>query len=558
MTTDCRVPNIVLTGFMATGKSSVGKALAASLGREFVDVDTLIEADAGKSVPDVFRAEGEAAFRRLESRAIARLQGRRGAVIAAGGGAVLNSQNLLTFLTDGLVVTLTADPETILARLGDGQDRPMLWGGDSLDRIRRLLAEREPAYAKADRQVETAGRSVEQVVAEITAWLEGLGVEALPPPVERVAVGLQPGYEILAGDGLLPHVGRYVRPLRFGRRLAVVTHPELAGPLGYAAAVVESLRREGHDPVVLTVPPGEDSKSLERVGVLVRAMVDAGLDRAGGVLALGGGVVGDLAGVVAAILFRGVPFVNLPTTLLSQVDSSVGGKTGVNLPEGKNLVGAFYQPRLVVADVRTLATLPEREFASGLAEVVKHAMIADAGLFRYLEEHVEHIRAREPEVLRTVVARNCAIKAAVVEEDERETGRRMVLNFGHTVGHAIEAALAYGTVTHGEAVARGMAVAAALSVRRGLCPPEAAARLTVLLRRFGLLTAPPPPLPVLEKYLLTDKKRRDGRLQFVLASRVGNAILSPIANPDELQAALDDVSRLGTPEPPDRSGPDKP
>jgi 3-dehydroquinate synthase len=542
MITETCAPNIVLTGFMATGKSSVGKVLAARLGREFIDVDVVIEAEAGKRVADIFAEEGEATFRTLEARAIERLQGRRGVVIATGGGAILNPRNLAVLLADGLVVTLTADPETILARVRSAQDRPMLWGYESLERIRRLTAEREAAYRRAGRQVDTTDKSIERVAAEIEAWLAALPPAALPPVAERVSVRLEPAYKILVGDGLLAHAGRYLRPLQLGRRLAVVTHPELDQRLGYAPTLVGALRQEGHEVTLLTVPPGEESKSLERAGALAQEMVWAGLDRAGGVLALGGGVVGDLAGFVAAILFRGVPFVNLPTTLLAQVDSSVGGKTAVNLPEGKNLLGAFHQPRLVLADVRTLATLPEREFASGLAEVVKHAMIADARLFSYLEENAEAIRRRDPEVLRAVVARNCAIKAAVVEEDERETGRRAILNFGHTVGHAIEAALAYGTVTHGEAVARGMAVAAALSVRRDLCSPADAARLTALLRRFGLVTAPPPPLEVLEKYLHTDKKRRDGRLQFVLTLGIGNVTLAPLSTTDELRAALRDVS----------------
>ncbi|MFB3820156.1 MAG: 3-dehydroquinate synthase, partial [Candidatus Methylomirabilales bacterium] len=343
-------------------------------------------------------------------------------------------------------------------------------------------------------------------------------------------------YEIHVADDLLPRAGDLLRPLGLASRLALVTHPGLVEP--YGRLVEESLRGAGHQVARCLVPPGEESKSLEQAGRLAREMVGAGLDRGSAVLGLGGGVVGDLAGFVAAILFRGVSFVNLPTTLLSQVDSSVGGKTGVNLPEGKNLLGAFHQPRLVLADVGTLRTLPEREFQSGLAEVVKHAMVADAELFHLLEARADEIRRREPAVLQRVVAQNCAIKAAVVEADEREGGRRAILNFGHTVGHALEAALAYGTVTHGEAVARGMVVAAELSVRRGLCPRQHADRLAALLRRFGLLTAPLPAFEALEKYVVSDKKRRAGVLQFVLTHGVGSASLAPLSGLDELQAAL--------------------
>jgi 3-dehydroquinate synthase len=348
-------------------------------------------------------------------------------------------------------------------------------------------------------------------------------------------------YDIFVGSDLLRQSGDMIGRLELGRRLGLVTHPALAETHGYAPAVVTSLREAGHEVSLVTVPPGEDSKSLDQAARLCRELVRAGLDRGSAILALGGGVVGDLAGFVAATLFRGIAFINLPTTLLAQVDSSVGGKTGVNLLEGKNLVGVFHQPSLVVADVLTLRTLPEREFRSGLAEVVKHAMIADADLFRMLEVEGDRILARDPAILQAVVARNCAIKARIVEADEREGGFRAVLNFGHTVGHAVEAELGYGVVTHGEAVAYGMMAAAALSVRRGLCPAEDARRLETLLKRFSLLPAWLPQPEALEKYVVRDKKMRDGVLQFVLTPGVGSVTLAPVSDRQELRQALRDV-----------------
>lgn len=345
-------------------------------------------------------------------------------------------------------------------------------------------------------------------------------------------------YDILVGSDLLARIGQWVRPLGLGRRLGLVTHPVLAETHGYAPVVAAALREAGHEVCVATVPTGEESKSLDRAAQLARELVRAGLDRGSAILALGGGVIGDLAGFVAATLFRGIAFLNLPTTLLAQVDSSVGGKTGVNLPEGKNLVGTFYQPRLVVADVLALRTLPAREFRSGLAEVVKHAMIADAALFRLLEEDADRILARDPSTLEAIVGRNCAIKATVVEADEREVGMRAVLNFGHTVGHAVEAASGYGAVTHGEGVAYGMLVATTLSVRRGLCPPADADRLERLLCRFGLLPAAPVSPEVIEKYVLRDKKMRNGVLQFVLTPGVGSVTVAPLSDWQELRQAL--------------------
>lgn len=348
-------------------------------------------------------------------------------------------------------------------------------------------------------------------------------------------------YNILVGSELLRRSGEIIGGLKLGRRLGLVTHPALAETHGYAPALVNSLREADHEVCLAPVPPGEESKTLDHAARLCRELVRAGLDRGSAILALGGGVVGDLAGFVAATLFRGIAFVNLPTTLLAQVDSSVGGKTGVNLPEGKNLVGTFYQPRLVLADVLTLRTLPEREFRSGLAEVVKHAMIADAALFRTLEEDVDRILQRDPETLQAVIARNCAIKARVVEADEREAGVRAVLNFGHTVGHALEAASGYGTLTHGEAVAYGMLVATAISVRRRLCSPTDAQRLHNLLRRFGLIPSLRPSPELLETYVLRDKKMRDGVLQFVLTPGVGSVTLAPVSDRKDLREALHSV-----------------
>jgi 3-dehydroquinate synthase len=350
-------------------------------------------------------------------------------------------------------------------------------------------------------------------------------------------------YDIVVGPDLLRQTGDLIRPLGLGRRLGVVTHPVLAETHGYAQAVISSLREAGHDVSLVTVASGEESKSLDQVSRVSRELVRAGLDRGSAIFALGGGVVGDLAGFVAATLFRGIVFINLPTTLLSQVDSSVGGKTGVNLPEGKNLLGTFYQPRLVVADVLTLRTLPAREFRSGLAEVVKHAMIADPELFRLLEDCADRILEREPSTLQTIIARNCAIKAKVVEADEREAGMRAVLNFGHTVGHAVEAALGYGVVTHGEAVAYGMLVATNVSVRRGLCPPKDAERLETLLRRFALVPSNLPSLELLETYILRDKKMRDGVLQFVLTPGVGSVTLAPVSDRNDLREVLQNLRR---------------
>lgn len=336
-----------------------------------------------------------------------------------------------------------------------------------------------------------------------------------------VALG-ERSYPVEIGFGTLPGVGERIRDLTGASRAFVVTVP----PVGrrYGAVVMRSLRRAGLRAHRFEVPDGERTKSLRQAARLYDAMLAAGADRASVVVALGGGVVGDLAGFVAATLLRGLPVVQIPTSLLAMVDSSVGGKTGVNVARGKNLVGAFHQPRLVWIDASTLRTLPPRQCAAGLAEVVKHAAIWDEGLFARLEAELPRLLALEPELLLPVLERNCAIKAQVVGRDEREAGLRMLLNFGHTLGHAVEALKGYRGVLHGEAVAMGMAYAAGRSEALGFSPEGTGARLKALLVRARL----PTELPVFPRgaYLAAvgvDKKKRDARIRFVVLRGIGKA-----------------------------------
>jgi 3-dehydroquinate synthase len=329
-------------------------------------------------------------------------------------------------------------------------------------------------------------------------------------------------YPVRIGPGLLDTAGAECARLRLGRRAAVVTQPAVAA---HAARVVKSLRGAGFDPTVLEVPEGEDAKSLRQAERLWDGFLDHGLDRGSPVVAVGGGVVGDLSGFAAASFMRGVPVVQVPTTLLAQVDASVGGKVAVNHQRGKNLIGAFHQPRLVLIDPETLRTLPEREYRSGLAEVVKTGAALDAELFASLEDGLDLLRRRDPALLETVVADCCAKKARIVERDEREeTGLRMVLNYGHTVGHALEALSDYRRWTHGEAVAIGMTAAGRLAVRLGWIDAPTAARQEALLQGVGLPTRFSGIEPrAVAAALRHDKKAREGRVLFVLLKAVGRA-----------------------------------
>ena len=328
-------------------------------------------------------------------------------------------------------------------------------------------------------------------------------------------------YPICIGAGTLEGLGERLKGLALGRRIAVVTNPVVARL--YRQPVVHALTAAGFEPTVLEIPDGEEHKNLAWLAFLYDRLVDARLDRESALIALGGGVIGDLTGFTAATFQRGVPFVQVPTTLLAQVDASVGGKTAVNHPGGKNLIGAFHQPRLVWIDVTTLKTLPRREVLAGMAEVIKHAAILGPSLFELLEAKLDAVLRLDEELLIDVVRQNCAIKAAVIAADERESGYRAVLNFGHTVGHAVEMLTEYRGFLHGEAVAIGMAFAARLSQARGVCRPAVADRIIALLKRAGLPTEIPDELigRPLALAVEADKKVSSGKVKFVCIEDIG-------------------------------------
>jgi 3-dehydroquinate synthase len=339
--------------------------------------------------------------------------------------------------------------------------------------------------------------------------------------IVKVPLG-QRSYQIRIGAGLLPTLGRECARLGLGARCAVISDSNVAPH--YAERARESLSGAGFDPLLIPFPAGEQSKNLQSVQLCYDRLAGHRLERRSFIVALGGGVVGDLAGFVAATYLRGVALVQAPTTLLAAVDSSVGGKVGVNLKAGKNLVGAFYQPRLVFCDLDTLTTLPDREYRSGLAEVIKYGIIYDAALFRTLERHIPLLLNREQKTLARVVARCCEIKAAVVQQDERESGLRAILNFGHTIGHALEAISHYGKYLHGEAISIGQVAAARISSEVLGLPREEGQRIISLFRTAGLPCEVRLTASQREKLLSAmalDKKVNAGEVKFVLAKRIG-------------------------------------
>jgi 3-dehydroquinate synthase len=359
--------------------------------------------------------------------------------------------------------------------------------------------------------------------------------------VQQITVHLGPrSYAVLVGSGLIDGIGDECVRLRLGRRAAVVAQAPVAA---LASRVADSLRRSGFEPVMLQVPDGEVAKSLPEAEKLWEAFLAHGLDRACPVIAVGGGVVGDLAGFAAATYMRGVPVIQVPTTLLAQVDAAIGGKVAVNLPRGKNLVGTFHQPRLVLIDPDTLSGLPAREYRAGLAEVVKTGAALSAELFTTLEAGVDGLLRRDPRLLEAVVATCGREKAAIVEQDEREeSGVRMVLNYGHTVGHAVEALTGYRRWLHGEAVAMGLVAAGRLAVRLGLAEAGLAARQEALLGALGLPVRIEGTTPeAVATALRHDKKARDGRVPFVLLKGLGRAEVCFDVPPEPVLEVLKEI-----------------
>ena len=402
-----------------------------------------------------------------------------------------------------------------------------------------LMSRRHPVYAEADLVIDCGEESPDSTTAAVMRAL----VEWRPP--RRLSIALsQTSYDVVVGEGLLPRAGGLLAPVLPQKRVVVVTDDVVAAL--HLPALMAGLADAGIAARAVIVPSGERSKSLAVYTDLVEQLLDAGVERGTTIVALGGGVVGDVAGFAAATVLRGLPFVQVPTTLLAQVDSSVGGKTAINTRHGKNLLGAFHQPRMVLADISTLGTLPRRELLAGYAEIAKAGLIADAAQFAWCEVHGAAIAAGDRELQAEAVMRACAFKARVVGDDEREekpSDGRALLNLGHTFGHALEAELGYGAILHGEAVAVGIGLAFRLSARLGHCRDEDAARVVGHMERVGL----PAELSHLNRrlsaasliaHMRRDKKMRDGNLHFVLARGIGQAFTSKDVPPDAVEDLL--------------------
>lgn len=515
--------NIVLTGFMGVGKSTVGRILSERLNRRFVDMDAVLVERFGKPIPAIFAEDGEEAFRIAEARLCQELAQEQNLVISTGGGALVNSASREALERTGTVVCLHAAEQVILERLAAATDRPLLPGeaDERRQRVHALLQQRRLAYGAIAYQVDTTALSAEEVADQV---LDAALANQEAAGLTRIPVYSPTGdYDLLLGNGLLADAGRLLvnRGLRPGVA-AIVTNAMI---VQHAETLRDSLAAAGFEPVICLAPEGEQHKTLESVQGLYAQFVAAGLDRQSAVIAVGGGVIGDMAGFAAATYLRGVPFVQVPTSLLAMVDASVGGKTGVDLPQGKNLVGAFKQPVAVLMDMATLSTLPSDEFRAGLAEVVKHGVIGAPRLFMQLEEE-------GPVNLLQLVADAVRVKVRIVELDPYERNVRAHLNLGHTFGHAIEQVSQY-SVRHGEAVAVGMVAAANMAVELGRCDATLAERIYTLLDRLGLpVSVSGYSVEAIHAAMAQDKKRAGKKLRFVIPQALGDVVM--IDDPGEV------------------------
>jgi shikimate kinase/3-dehydroquinate synthase len=505
--------SLFLNGFMGTGKSTVGPIAAAQLAVPFVDTDETIAREAGSTIADLWRGEGEARFRERERALVERLiADATPHVVALGGGALLARDLRHAALDHAIVVTLTASTEEILRRVGDTSARPNLASANPARRVEELLDMRSGAYAECHAELGTEGVGADEVAEAACAVVQR---QPLVLPLGKRTYPI----DVVANspEALTDAIAR-IAP----SSLVVVTDATVRRARG--DWLLQSLSHLALPRIDVTLHPGEDQKSIASVQAIWDAALGAQVDRDALVIGFGGGVTTDLAGFAAATLLRGVAFLPVPTTLLGMVDAAVGGKTGFDHAGGKNLVGAIHQPRAVVVDVAHLATLPARELRAGLAEVVKAALVANDALFAALEEAAPSLSRGELAGLLPIVREAVAIKARIVRADEHENDRRVLLNLGHTLGHALEAHGAFRRHLHGEAVAIGICAELDAFARHSLTPSGVVDRARALLGVLGLpTTMTPDERRGLQRFLSSDKKRRRTRIKLPIVTAVGAA-----------------------------------
>jgi 3-dehydroquinate synthase len=545
--------NIALIGFSATGKTSVATKVAERLGWTAIDADAEIVKAKGKTIPEIFKQDGEGKFRELERKMLRQACLKKNVVIATGGGAILDADNRGLLIENSVVVCLEAKPETVYQRLLNDNlystnpvVRPLLAGDNPLERIKQLKSERQTYYAIADWTIHTDNLSLDEVGQEVVKgwWYIHRHLESfknVADPDLACGVDTSSGrYPVYVGWGLLEKLGTKMKLVGLSGTANVISD-EIVLSI-YGAKVKQALSDSGFKVNCYSVPSGEASKSIEQTVKIYDFLVEHRVERKDTIVALGGGMIGDLAGFVAATFLRGLPLVQVPTSLVAMSDASIGGKVAVDHPQGKNLIGAFYQPRLVLADVQALATLPKRELISGWSEVIKHGLALDAGLLAFLEANAEKLTSLAPGAVSEAVSWSARIKAQVVTQDEKEMGQRIVLNYGHTIGLGIETAGKFERFLHGEAVAIGMVGAAKLSNRLGHLSQRGVERHEDILQKYSLPTnCSGLELNKVLAAIELDKKTRDKAVRWVLLEDIGKVMVEDTVPHEKVIRTLREV-----------------
>ena len=508
--------HIFLYGPPGTGKSTIGKILARQFKLPFVDLDRVIETKAGTSISRIMEGQGENAFRDMETAALKEVVDHTSSmtsqVIALGGGALLGEENRRMAESTGVVVLLMATLETLLKRLNTSFDKRPLLKGNLREKLSSLLEQRQEHYSSFHLHMDVDGKTIQENMYHIQLLLGRFHLSAMGE------------YDVIVQNGGIENLGDMLKSRNLQNPI-IVTDDNVAK--FFAEVINTSLNNAGFDSKTVTVPAGEAYKNLEIIQELWHGFLTHGLDRKSTVIALGGGVIGDMAGFAASTYMRGIQWIGVPTTLLSMVDASLGGKTGFDLPEGKNLIGSFYPPKLVLADPQVLRTLPEAEFASGLAEVVKHGIISDPELFDLCGCGLDCVK----DDLEKIVKRAMAVKIKIIEDDPYEKGYRAALNLGHTVGHAVELVSKF-QLRHGEAVAIGMVAEAKLAERLTVATEGLSDAVAKVLSVLGLPVQIPNNLPREEiiQAMRVDKKKNAKVIRFALPAEIGRVELVDVTD----------------------------
>lgn len=538
---DANQENIALTGLMGSGKSSVGRTIARLLKRKFVDTDFIIEKEEGSTISKIFETRGEDYFRELEKRIIKRVLKSQGQIISLGGGTIVNEDNRKLIKNGAKLVALVAEPEELYERVKRRSHRPLLTQSeDPLQTLKELWDDRKSAYEDSHVQIKTSGKEVDDVANEIISTLDLAKINnhtlniSIQREMQRYNIYFRKLSQIDLSD------------INLGQRILIVTQEPIAK---HFLNVLKERFASQFQVSVLQIDNGEEAKNFFNFQIILQKCLSLNMERKDTIIALGGGVVGDLAGFAASAYLRGINFIQIPTTLLAMLDSSVGGKTAINVPEGKNLIGSFYQPRMVHIDVNNLQTLPDSEFKSGLGELVKYTLLGSKwdsllgeNFFNFVERNAQKILDKDEEILRDTIDHCLKIKANIVGQDEKEKGIRAYLNLGHTFGHSIEEVTKYQRYSHGEAVAIGIACACHLAELMKEIPAGEKEKVFRLMDALGLNYKIPEDIDTesIIQGFSRDKKVQDGSVRFILPKKkLGRVDIFNDVNPSLVRKAID-------------------